>query len=101
MPGWWVLVSISFLAADGHLLTMSSQGRESALLSLLINIKGFSGGAVVEKPPANAGDAGSVPGLERPPGVRKWQPTPVSLPGNPHGQRSLMGYSLWGHKNQT
>ena len=101
MPGWWVLVSIPFLAADGHLLTMSSQGRESALLSLLINIKGFSGGAVVEKPPANAGDAGSVPGLERPPGVRKWQPTPVSLPGNPHGQRSLMGYSLWGHKNQT
>ena len=23
------------------------------------------------------------------------------LPGKSHGQRSLMGYSLWGHKNQT
>ena len=26
---------------------------------------------------------------------RKWQPTPVSLPGKSHGQRSLVGYSLW------
>ena len=29
---------------------------------------------------------------------RKWQPNPVFLPGNPHGQRSLVGYSPWGHK---
>ena len=29
---------------------------------------------------------------------RKWQPTPVFLPGEFHGQRSLVGYSLWGHK---
>ena len=29
---------------------------------------------------------------------RKWQPTPVFLPGESHGQRSLMGYSSWGHK---
>ena len=29
---------------------------------------------------------------------RKWQPTPVFLPGKSHGQRSLAGYSLWGHK---
>ena len=27
-----------------------------------------------------------------------WQPTPVLLPGKSHGQRSLVGYSLWGHK---
>ena len=26
------------------------------------------------------------------------QPTPVFLPGKSHGQRSLAGYSLWGHK---
>ena len=32
---------------------------------------------------------------------RKWQPTPVLLPGKSHGQRSLVGYSLWGHKSQT
>ena len=29
---------------------------------------------------------------------RKWQPTPVFLPGEFHGQRSLVGYSPWGQK---
>ena len=29
---------------------------------------------------------------------RKWQPTPVFLPGKSHGQRSLVGCSLWGHE---
>ena len=29
---------------------------------------------------------------------RAWQPTPVFLPGESHGQRSLAGYSLWGCK---
>ena len=27
-----------------------------------------------------------------------WLPTPVFLPGESHGQRSLAGYSPWGHK---
>ena len=30
---------------------------------------------------------------------RKWQPTPVFLPGESHGQRSLVGYSPWGGKD--
>ena len=29
---------------------------------------------------------------------QKWQPTPIFLPGGFHGQRSLAGYSPWGHK---
>ena len=29
---------------------------------------------------------------------RKWQPTPVFLPGKSHGRRSLLGYSPWGRK---
>ena len=32
---------------------------------------------------------------------RKWQPTPVFLPGKSHGQRSLADYSPWGHKSRT
>ena len=32
------------------------------------------------------------------PGRRKWQLTLVFLPGESHGQRSLAGYSPWGHK---
>ena len=44
----------------------------------------------------NAGDPGSIPGLGTFPWKRKWQPTPVLLPGRAHGQRSLVGYSPWG-----
>ena len=29
---------------------------------------------------------------------RKWQPTPVFLPGESHGRKGLVGYSLWGCK---
>ena len=29
---------------------------------------------------------------------RDWQPTPLFLPGEFHGQLSLAGYSPWGHK---
>ena len=29
---------------------------------------------------------------------RKWQPTPVLLPGKSHGQRSLVSYSPWGRR---
>ena len=29
---------------------------------------------------------------------RKWQPTPVLLPGKSHGWRSVVGYSPWGRK---
>ena len=32
---------------------------------------------------------------------RDWQPTPVFLPGESHGQRSLAGHSPWGCKSQT
>jgi len=56
---------------------------------------------VVNNPPANAGDVrnvSSIPGLGRFPWRKAWQPTPVFLPGQSHGQRSLAGYSPWGHK---
>ena len=32
------------------------------------------------------------------PRSRAWQPIPVFLPGEPHGQSSLAGYSPWGRK---
>ena len=32
---------------------------------------------------------------------RQWHPTPVLLPGKSHGQRSLVGYSPWGHKESN
>ena len=48
-----------------------------------------------------AGDSGLIPGLGRSPWRNKWQPTPVFLLEKSHGQRSLVGYSPWGHKRQS
>ena len=38
------------------------------------------------------------PGVRKIPWSRKWQPTPVFLPGKSLGQRSLASYSPLGHK---
>ena len=51
---------------------------------------------VVKNLPASAGDirdASLIPGSGRFPWRRALQPTPVFLPGESHGQRSLAGYS--------
>ena len=58
----------------------------------------FPGGSEVKTPACNAGDQGSIPGLGRFLWRRKWQPTPVFLPGESHGWRSLVGYSPQGHR---
>ena len=44
------------------------------------------------------GDMGQIPVMGRSTGGRKWQPTPVFLPEKLHGQKVLVGYSPWGHK---
>ena len=46
----------------------------------------------------NAGDLGSIPGSGKISWRWKWQPTPVFLPEESHGRRSLVGYSPRGHK---
>ena len=51
---------------------------------------------VVKKLPANAGDikdSVSITGVRKIPWRRAWQPTPVVLSGESHGQRSLAGYN--------
>ena len=56
----------------------------------------FPVGAVVKNWPASAGDIKRD--IKRHKERRKWQPTPVFLPGESHGQRSLVGFSPQGHK---
>ena len=65
------------------------------------------GETVVKNPSANAGDKTREMNHRRPgfdlwvgkiPWGRERQPTSVFLPGKSHGQTSLVGYSLWGHK---
>ena len=56
---------------------------------------------MVKNPPANVGDAGDkglIPESGRSPGEGNGNNTPVFLPGESHGRRSLAGYSPYGRK---
>ena len=56
---------------------------------------------VVKSLPFNAGDTrdmGSIPGSGKSPGVGNGNPPQYSCLENPHGERSLVGYSPWGCK---
>ena len=75
--------------------------RNFKLLTAILEAKGFPDGSEVKASACNAGDLGLIPGSGRSPGEgngRKWQHTPVFLPGESHGWRSLVGYSPLGRK---
>ena len=70
-----------------------------SLLSVPFEVSGASQVALVVKNKlANAGDIRDVFDPWENPLEEEWQPTPVFLPGEFHGQRSLAGYIPWGHK---
>ena len=74
-PHWWI-----FFSVDTHYstwLTRWLRDKESARI---------------------AGDVGLIPEWGRSLGEGNGQPTSVFLPGKPHGQKSLVGYSPWGCK---
>ena len=58
----------------------------------------FSGCSDGKESTCNPGDTGFDPWIGMILWRRKWQHTPVFLPGESHGQRSLAGYSPWGHR---
>ena len=63
--------------------------------------KGFSGGTVDKESACQCKRhkrSGFNPWVRKISLRRKWQPTLAFLPGQSHGQRSLVGYSPWGHK---
>ena len=59
---------------------------------------GFPGGSDCKESACNPGDLGSIPGFGRSPGEGNYYPLQYFLPGESHGQRSLVGYSPWGCK---
>ena len=59
---------------------------------------GFPGGSDGKESAFNVGDLNSIPGLGRYPGGENGNPLKCSCLENPHGQRSLAGYSPWGCK---
>ena len=65
-------------------------------------ILGFPVGSDCKESACNVGDLGLIPGLGRAPGERNcYPPTPVFLPGEFQGQRSLGGYSPWDRKESN
>ena len=60
--------------------------------------KGISGGSGGKEFACQCWRLGFNPWVRKIPWSREWQPTPVFLPGKSHGERSLVGHSLWGHK---
>ena len=68
---------LSLLRLMTHIIPSGSDGKESA---------------------CNAKDSGLDPWVRKIPWRRAWQPTSALLPGESHGQKSLVDYSPWGHK---
>ena len=59
-------------------------------------LQGFPGGSDGKESACNVGDLGSIPESGRSPGRWYGNPVQYSCLENPHGQRSLTGYSPWG-----
>ena len=93
----WVRVSASGPSPAGLLPRPFTWLNVNTYMHLSICVDGASQVAlVVKKPPASARDvkdAGSIPGLGRPPGGGHGNPLQYSCLENPHGQRSLEGYT--------
>ena len=62
------------------------------MLSVSLEQQGFPDGSDGKESACNAERFSKIPWR------RAWQPTPAFLPGESHGQKSLVGYSLWGLK---
>ena len=69
-------------------------------LSCTCRYMGFPSSSVGKESACNAGDLGSILGLERSAGDGTVNPLRYSCLENPHGQRSLAVYSPWGGKSQ-
>ena len=76
--------------------TLTMELHAFAILHQVIIGWGFAGGSDSKESACSVGDLGSTPGLGRSPGGGHGNPIQYSCLENPHGQRSLVGYSPWG-----
>ena len=84
-----------------HLAGADNPAHETFLPALhqgIQDLRGFLGSSDGKESACNVGDSGLIPWVGKISWRRKWQPTPVFLPGESHGERSLVGYSLCGRK---
>ena len=109
---WWELLKFTLLAVSGiqynsvkyihcavyHILRTYSYNWKFVPFDHVYPFPQASRVAQMVKNPTNAKDPDSIPELGRSLWRREWQPTAVFLHGEFHGQRSLVGYTPWGHK---
>ena len=69
---------------------------DECICAVVWTFVGFPGGSEVKSVCLQCGRPGFDPWVGKIPWRKKWQPTPVVLPGESQGQRSLLGCHLWG-----
>ena len=77
--------------------SMESQDLILVLRCILTIINLILDGSAVKNPPA-VQEMWVNPWIDKIPWRREWYPIPVFVPGESHGERSLVGYSPWGCK---
>ena len=111
---YWICYSIASILCFGFFCSRSYEilAPSPGIKPTLSALEGPGKSRVCcSKPPSTASLVAqmvkNLPGCWRPgfspwvgkiPWRREWQPTPIFLPGESHGQRSLMGYSPWGQR---
>ena len=85
---------LCFLPSPHNKLSIPPQVTSaSGLCQYLASLHGFPGSSASEESTCNAGDLGLIPELGRSPGGGHGHPLPYACLENPHGQRSLAGFS--------
>ena len=90
--GWWLRASLVRCSSFGPLMGLLWAN----FLPSLSSLWGFPGGASGKESTYQSRWCGFNPWVQKMPWRRKWQPTPVFLPGGCHGQGSLVGCRPWG-----
>ena len=84
-------------------LSIHSSSVASTICFWVYFMQGFPGGANGKEPACQCTRCkrcGFNPWVGKIPWRKAWQPIPAFLPGESHGQRSLVGYSPWGLKDR-
>ena len=98
-PRFWYVIVLKFLSLILMDINRTGKGLEKyPLLQPATYTPGFTGGSDSEESARNMGNVGSISGSERSSGEGNGNPLQYSCLENPHRQRNLAGYSLWGLK---
>ena len=89
---------IIWLITVSHCIAVDCWSKNDVLYSINYVLYSIPGGSDGRESACNEGDLSLIPGLGKSPGGGHGTPLQYSCLKNPHGQRSLAGYSLWGRK---